>query len=102
MAIARHDLEKMNDLISKGMNISDVAKKFAKYNYWEIYWEVNDYSLLGKKRSISNRLKKLRRKLTPESRGELVDQIADLLNEIYVQAKGNGKKLIDIDRVMRR
>jgi hypothetical protein len=102
MAIAKQDLEKMNDLLGKGVNISDVAKKFPKYDYWEIYWEVNDFSILGKKRSISNRLTKLRRKLTQEARGELVDQIVDLLNEIYVQAKRNGKKLVDVDRVLRR
>jgi len=82
----------MNDLIYKGSTIAEVARKFKNYDYWEIYWEVEDYSLLGKKRSISNRLKKLKRKLTREERVELVDEITDILNDIYKISKKNGKK----------
>ena len=59
MRISKHDLEKMNDLVGKGKTIVDISKQFDKYDYWEIYSEVEDYSFLGKKRSISNRLKKL-------------------------------------------
>jgi hypothetical protein len=67
MTINRHDLERMNDLIGKGATIADIAKKFRKYDYWEIYWEVEDYSLLGKKRSITNRLNKLRKTISRET-----------------------------------
>ncbi len=102
MAVNRGDLEKMNDLLAKGATIASLTKKFPKYDYWEIYWEVNDYSLLGKKRSLSNRLKKLRQKLTRDRRNALVDEIVKLLNQIYDQSKSNGKKLINIDRVLRR
>ena len=102
MAVSKQDLEKMNDPLSKGTNIADLAKSFPHYEYWEIYWEVSDYSLLGKKRSISNRLKRLRGELMPESRNAVVDEIVELLNQIYVQSKTNGKKLIDIDKVLRR
>ncbi len=49
----------MNDLLTKGKTISQIDAKYPKYDYWEIYWEVNDSSFLGKKRTISNRLKKL-------------------------------------------
>ena len=90
----------MNDLIGKGATIADIARKFTNYDYWEIYWEVEDYSLLGKKRSISNRLKKLQRKLTREKRVELVDEIIEILNDIYKISKKNGKKLIDIGRLV--
>ncbi|MBW1796036.1 MAG: hypothetical protein JRJ38_16710 [Deltaproteobacteria bacterium] len=100
MSIKKSDLEKMNDLVSKGATIADIARKFKNYDYWNIYWEVEDYSLLGKKRSISNRLKKLKRKLTREERIELVDEITETLNDIYKISKKNGKKLIDIGKVL--
>ncbi len=61
MSVKKTDLKTMNDLIGKEATIADIARKFTKYDYWEIYSKVEDYSLLGKKRSISNRLKKLRR-----------------------------------------
>ena len=48
----------MNDLVTKGTTIADIHRKFPKYDYWEIYWEVNDYSFLGKKRMITNRINK--------------------------------------------
>lgn len=103
MAIKKSDLEKMNDLVGKGATIAEVARKFKKYDYWDVYWEVEDYSLLGKKRSISNRLKKLKRKkLTRDKRVELVDEIGDFLNDIYKISKKNGKKLIDIGRILER
>ena len=35
------------------------AKTYPNYDYWEIYWQVNDSSFLGRKRTISNRLKKM-------------------------------------------
>lgn len=103
MPIKKSDLEKMNDLVGKGATIAEVARKFKNYDYWDIYWEVEDYSLLGKKRSISNRLKKLKgRKLTRDERIELVDEIRETLNDIYKISKKNGKKLIDIGRVLER
>ena len=102
MKVSKHDLEKMNGLLDKGTTISDIAKRFSKYHYWDIYWQVSDFSLLGKKRSISNRLKKLRKRLSQADRNALVEEIAKLLKEIYFQSKANGKKLIDIERVLRR
>lgn len=103
MPIKKIDLEKMNDLVSKGATIADVARKFKKYDYWDVYWEVEDYSLLGKKRSISNRLKKLKRKkLTRNERIELVDEIRETLNDIYKISKKNGKKLIDIGKILEK
>lgn len=102
MKVSKQDLEKMNGLLDKGTTIADIANKFPKYGYWDIYLQVCDFSLLGKKRSISNRLKKLRKKLSQGDRTTLVDEIAMLLKEIYSQSKANGKKLIDIERVLRR
>lgn len=100
MTINRNDLEKMNDLIGKGATIADIAKKFSKYDYWEIYWAVEDFSLLGKKRSITNRLMKLRKQLPREEQIALIDEVREFLNEIYNTSKKNGKKLIDIREIL--
>lgn len=100
MKIDKHDLEEMNDLIEKGATIADVAKKFNKYDYWEIYCEVEDYSFLGKKRSISNRLKKLKVDQSKDNRATLIKEINTLLDELYQSSKKNGKKLIDIGKIL--
>jgi hypothetical protein len=103
MAIPKETVVKMNDLLKKGSTISNLAKKFPKYSYWEIYWSVDDYSILGKKRSISNRLKKLENSRMPKSeRTKLVKEIKENLNGIYSITKKNGKKLIDIGRIMEK
>jgi hypothetical protein len=54
MAISKIELEQMNDLLSKGKTIAELVKKYPKYDYWEIYWQVNDYSFLGKKEGVPN------------------------------------------------
>uniref|UniRef100_E6PLP5 Uncharacterized protein n=1 Tax=mine drainage metagenome TaxID=410659 RepID=E6PLP5_9ZZZZ len=100
MAIPESDLEKMNGLLKNGSNISDIARKFKQYDYWEVYWSVSDYSLLGKKRSITNRLNKLKGNLTRAQRLEAVNEINVLVKEIYDLSKHNGKKLIDITKVI--
>lgn len=48
MPIKKHELEKMNEALKNGNTIAQLAKKYPKYDYWEIYWEVNDVSFLGK------------------------------------------------------
>lgn len=37
MAISKSDLKNMNDLLGKGKNIAQIAKKYSSYDYWEIY-----------------------------------------------------------------
>ena len=61
----------MNDLLTKGTTIADIHRKFPKYDYWEIYYEVNDYSFLGKKRMITNRINKIAKSKKPSERREL-------------------------------
>lgn len=101
MAISKHELETMNDLLSKGKTIADLEKKYPQYDYWEIYWQVSDYSFLGKKRTITNRLKKLVTTKTQAERKELAAEAQALLDELYAQLKSNSAKLIEIDRVLR-
>jgi hypothetical protein len=102
MAIKMHELEKMNSLLESGVNIADIAKRYKEYDYWEIYLAVNDFSLIGKKRMITNRLNKLRKKRTKEEKEKLIGEIKEQLDKIYDLSKKNGKKLIDINKVLSR
>ena len=102
MAINKSELESMNDLLAKGKTVADLEKIFSQYDYWEIYWQVSDYSFLGKKRIITNRLKKLvTTKTTEVERKKLAAEAQALLDELYAQLKSNSAKLIEIDRVLR-
>lgn len=101
MVITKPELETMNDLLANGKTIAELVKKFPKYDYWEIYWQVNDYSFLGKKRTITNRLKKLVASKTIVDREKLGAEAQELLDELYVQLKRNSAKLIEIDRALR-
>jgi len=101
MFISKSELVEMNDLLAKGKKIADLAKKYPQYDYWEIYWQVNDYSFLGMKRTITNRLKRLVTEKTTEQRRQTADEAQELLNELYDQLKRNSAKLIEIDRVLR-
>ena len=92
----------MNDLLSKGTTIADLEKKFPKYDYWEVYWEVSDYSFLGKKRTITNRINKMAKSRSPRERAEFASQTKKLITELYKRLKENSEKLIEIDRVLRR
>ena len=102
MAINKRDLKEMNDLLGKGKTIAQIAIKYPDYDYWEIYWEVNDVSFLGKKRAVTNRLKKLVTTNVKAEREALADEAQEMLNDLYDTLKSNSKKLIDIDRVLRR
>jgi molybdopterin converting factor small subunit len=102
MPIRKSILKEMNDHLKQGKTIADLAKQYPQYDYWEIYWEVDDYSFLGKKRMITNRLKKIRDENNISKRNELIDEIEDLLSQLYDRLKRNSKKLIEIDRILRK
>lgn len=102
MAINKAELEQMNDLLSKGKTIADLEKKYPAYGYWEIYGAVSDYSFLGKKRTITNRIKSLVATKTQAERQELAEEAQELLDELYAQLKSNSAKLIEISRVLSR
>ena len=90
----------MNDRIGKGATIAQLAQDYPAYDYWEIYWTVNDSSFLGKKRAITNRLNRLVTCRSKSEREVLADEAKALLNELYDALKGNSKKLIEIGRVL--
>ena len=96
--IKKENIAKMNKMIERGETIASVARQFV-YNYNNVYYAV-DYSLLGKKRSITSKLKKLQEGLTDEDQISLVEELKELLNEIYVTSKKNGNKLIEISKIL--
>jgi hypothetical protein len=102
VAIKKSELEKMNEMLTNGATIAQIHRKFDKYDYWEIYWEINDYSFLGKKRMVTNRINKIAKSKTPSERRKISKEAKGLLNELYSQLKINSKKLIEIDRVLRK
>ena len=102
MAIPKHELTEMNRLLESGMNISDIWSKYRQYDYWEIYWSVSDFSLLGKKRIITNRLNSVRSESSKVKREELLNEINSLVTEMYELTKKNGKKLVDIGKTINR
>lgn len=102
MSIAPHELKDMNQLLESGINISDIAAKYPRYDYLEIYTSVKDYSLLGKKRIITNRLNAIRKSTSKAERSELLDEIQELITEMYNLTKSNGKKLVDISKILNR
>lgn len=102
MTIAPHELKDMNQLLESGINISEIAAKYPKYDYWEIYGSVKDYSLLGKKRIITNRLNAIRKSSSKADRSDLIDEVQELITEMYDLTKSNGKKLVDISKTLNR
>ena len=100
MAIKKRELSEMNDRLGKGATIAQLAQDYPAYDYWEIYFSVSESSFLGKKRMITNRLKKLVKcKYRPE-REALAEEAQALLDELYDTLKGNSKKLIEIGRIL--
>ena len=102
MAIKKGELEKMNEMLTNGETIAQIQRKFEKYDYWEIYWETNDYSFLGKKRMVTNRINKIAKSKSSSERWKIARETKALLDELYSQLKTNSKKLIEIDRVLRK
>ncbi|OLU33559.1 hypothetical protein BVH06_09055 [Pseudomonas sp. PA27(2017)] len=92
----------MNLLLDRGMNISSIWEKFPHYDYWEIYWSVSDFSLLGKKRIITNRINSVRCATTKVERDKLLSEINSLVTEMYKLTKRNGKKLVEIGKIINR
>lgn len=97
MEIKKNDLEKMNDMIGKGATIAELAREFP-YDYDDIYNAVGDTSFQGRKTYISNRLKRLE-DATPEN-VTIIDEIREMVDSLYEDAKVNGRKLIEIGKII--
>jgi len=102
MSIPKNDLEEMNNLLTKGSNISDLVKKYPAYDYVEIYTSVNNNSILGKKRMVTNRINSLVNKSSKNERKKLSLEAKEILDELYKLLKINSSKLIDIEKISRK
>ena len=102
MGIKKAELEKMNEMLEKGATFAQIQRKFKDYDYWEIYWKTNDYSFLGKKRMITNRINKIANSRSRSERRKIAKETKEYLDELYSQLKVNSKKLIEIDRILRK
>ena len=51
---------------------------------------------------VTNRIMKMVKTRDPETREELAAEAKGLLDELYSQLKVNSKKLIEIDRILRK
>lgn len=99
MSIPKHEIEEMNRLLDSGLNISKIWEKYSQYDYWQIYHEVSDFSLLGKKRMITNRINAVKKSKSKQERSDLLDEISEMISEIYELTKRNGKKLMEINKI---
>ncbi len=102
MVIPQHELKEMNRLLEGGINIAEICAKYPQYHYWEVYWSVSDYSLLGKKRIITNRITSARNAATQDERNALLSEVNKLVTEMYKLTKRNGRKLVDIGKIINR
>ena len=100
MTVKKNDLKEMESQLKTGANISDIAAKYPKYDYWEVYWELSDYSFMGKKRMITNRLNKLKKRLPTGEREQLISEAQEYLDELYYSLKQNSSKLVKINQAL--
>ena len=103
MAIPEETLKKMNEMLEHGSTIADIWRAHGrKYDYEEIYGSVSNYSVLGAKRRITNRLNRLQYRLTKPERQQIVAEIKADLETVYNNAKSNGKKIANILKTLNK
>ena len=103
MSIPIQDVKRIRQLVGEGKNISKVMEEdFPKYGYWDIYdaaAEGDERSAMGVKRMIANRLKKLD-SAAPEVRDQAIEELDDLVCDLYRRLKANQKKLASIREIV--
>lgn len=103
VSIPIKDVKRIRQLVGEGKNISKVMEEdFPKYGYWEIYnaaAEGDERSAMGVKRMIANRLKKLDGAAQAE-RDQFIEQLDDLVWNLYQRLKSNQKKLASIREIV--
>ena len=101
MAIPNDVLEKMEAMLRRGSTIAEINREYQyKYEYRDILFGVSNYGMLGAKRMISNRLRRLGTGLSDEERMKTIQEIRIHLEYIYQLAKMNGKKLAVIAKTL--
>jgi len=99
------DSEKMKKLAREGKLISKICgEDFPQYSYSDVYAEIyggGERSAMGVKKMISSRLKKLP-SLSTKEQSDLIDEINDLVWDLYNRNKESQQKLEDIRAVIER
>lgn len=103
MITDERDIEKIVTLAREGKQISKIWEEyFPHYDYWDIHFEVQEAgekSALGTKRGITHRLNKL--KTVPKrEQDEIVKEIKDLVDHLYVRYKEGQKKLEKVRNIL--
>jgi phosphoribosyl-ATP pyrophosphohydrolase len=99
------DIEKMIKLAREGKQISKIwAEDFPDYDYWDIYMEIHEAgekSALGTKKKITHRLNKVKT-ATKAERENLITEINELVDHLYIRYKESQTKLQEIRNVMEK
>ncbi|MCU5435107.1 hypothetical protein OCF16_18850 [Bacillus mobilis] len=105
MNIDSRDIEKMIKLAREGKQISKIWEEdFPQYDYWDIYMEIHEAgekSALGTRKKITYRLNKLQT-ATKREREDIILEIQDLVEHLYVRYKESQKKLQEIRNVIEK
>ncbi|MGE6548262.1 hypothetical protein ACQKFK_04355 [Bacillus mycoides] len=105
MNIDSRDVEKMIKLAREGKQISKIWEEdFPQYDYWDIYMEIHEAgekSALGTRKKITYRLNKLQT-ATKREREDIILEIQDLVEHLYVRYKESQKKLQEIRNVIEK
>ncbi|MCC2463018.1 hypothetical protein LKL90_21845 [Bacillus mobilis] len=95
----------MIKLAREGKQISKIWEEdFPQYDYWDIYMEIHEAgekSALGTRKKITYRLNKLQT-ATKREREDIILEIQDLVEHLYVRYKESQKKLQEIRNVIEK
>jgi phosphoribosyl-ATP pyrophosphohydrolase len=101
--IDERDITRMVQLAREGKQIKKINEEdFPEYNYWEIYEKIygaGEKSALGVKKMITMRLNKLTT-VTKKEQPEIISEIADLVEYLYVRHKESQVKLDEIRSII--
>ncbi|MCK5270112.1 MAG: hypothetical protein KAJ46_04975 [Sedimentisphaerales bacterium] len=100
------DKMEIKRLAKEGKTIATItAKDYPECDYWDIYQVVyggGGRSAIGVKRVISNRLKRLGSTKKKAERDMIIQEIEDLVWNIYNRLKSNQQKLYGIRNVLNK
>lgn len=101
--IDERDITRMVQLAREGKQIKKINEEdFPQYDYWAIYEKVysaGEKSALGIKKMITMRLNKLTT-VTKKEQPEIINEIADLVEHLYIRHKESQVKLDEIRTII--
>lgn len=100
------DIEKMIKLAREGKRLYKIWEEdFPQYDYWDIYMEINEAGKKGAlvtRNKITYRLNKLQQRMSKKERQEVLDEITELVDHLYIRYKESQKKLQEIRNVIEK